>query len=398
MRYNTSVTESVLYQGEHIPEAMQAAVSSSTRVQMDVSRSSEDSGQDCDRARALIMRYGWNATAYQILNPGIVHWFGANGESLIGYVQRRGVRIVAGAPVCDAEQLPEVLRAFEGEAAAARERVCYFGAAGRVMKEIGERPGYSTVVLGAQPVWEPEHWEGILRSHASLRAQLNRARNKHVRVVEWEPERATDSPELHRCLKEWLETRGLPPMRFLVEPFTLSLLDDRRIFVAERDGVPVGWVNLSPIPCRSGWLTEQFVRGKGAPNGTAELMIDAAVRAVAADGARYVTMGLVPLSRNTWEPEKYNPLWLRLVLTWVRAHGRRFYNFDGLDRFKAKFQPEAWEAIYAVSNESRFSFSTLYAIADAFSTGSAARSVTLGLLRAIRQEARWLNARMKTEG
>jgi phosphatidylglycerol lysyltransferase len=351
--------------------------------------------QDCSRARALILRYGWNATAYQILNPGIAHWFTPEGDALVGYVRVRRVRVVAGAPVCDGDRLPEVLRAFEDEARARGERVCYFGAAGRVMDTLSDCPDYSTVVLGAQPVWDPAGWAVTIGGVASLRAQLSRARNKGVHVTEWTPDRATDSPELHRCLREWLQTRGLPPMRFLVEPFTLSLLDDRRIFVAERDGVAVGFVNLSPVPCRNGWLTEQFVRGRGAPNGTAELMIDAAMRAVAADGARYVTMGLVPLSRNTWEPERYNPLWLRYALTWVRAHGRRFYNFDGLDRFKAKFRPHAWEPIYAVSAEPRFSFETLYAIADAFSTGSAVRAVSLGLLRAVRQEARWVKERWR---
>jgi hypothetical protein len=26
-------------------------------------------------ARELVMTYGWNTTAYQILNPGLRHWF-----------------------------------------------------------------------------------------------------------------------------------------------------------------------------------------------------------------------------------------------------------------------------------------------------------------------------------
>jgi phosphatidylglycerol lysyltransferase len=346
--------------------------------------------QDVSHARSLVLRYGWNATAYQVVNPGIAHWFTPDGDGLVGYVRRRHVRVIAGAPVCAEDRLPEVIDTFEGEAERCGERVCYFGAAGRVMDLLGERDDYAVVVLGAQPTWEPARWPEIIARHASLRAQLSRARNKGVHVSEWPPAKAQDHPGLRRCLDEWLATRPLPPLHFLVEPETLSRLEGRRIFVAERNGQPIGFVNCSPIPARAGWLTEQFVRGKGAPNGTIELMLDCAIRALAAGGAQYVTMGLVPLSKNTWEPSNYNPLWLRLVLSWVRAHGRRFYNFDGLDRFKAKFQPHAWEPIYAISNEHRFSFSTLYAIADAFSDGSPVQAVLHGILKAARQEWRWL--------
>jgi phosphatidylglycerol lysyltransferase len=61
-----------------------------------------------------------------------------------------------------------------------------------------------------------------------------------------------------------------------------------------------------------------------------------------------------------------NPLWLRLVLAWARAHGRRFWNFDGLEAFKAKFQPEEWEPIFAIANCSRFTPRLLLGIARAF--------------------------------
>lgn len=341
-------------------------------------------------ARTLLRRYGWNATAYQIVNPGISHWFDPKGDAVIGFVKVGRVRVVAGAPVCPEERLEEVVALWESEAERAHEGVCYFGAAGRLNTLFEQTGKHSFVVLGAQPVWDPARWVETIESRASLRAQLARAKNKGVTVHEWSVTEAAHNPRLQRVLQEWLGTRGLPPLHFLVEPETLGNLEDKRIFVAERNGEPIGFVNCAPIPARSGWLTEQFVRGANAPNGTVETMLDAAARTLAADGAHYFTMGLVPLSENTWTPSDYNPFWLRVALSWVRAHGHRFYNFAGLDKFKSKFQPHSWEPIFAISREQHFSPQTLWAIAAAFSGRSPVVAVGHGLGRAVKQELKWL--------
>ena len=182
----------------------------------------------------------------------------------------------------------------------------------------------------------------------------------------------------------------------MVEPETLSALRDRRVFVAERSKQQVvGFTILSPVPARDGWLVEQIVRGREAPNGTAELLIDFAMRAVAAGGSRYVTLGLSPLSEHAPVAGIQHPPWLRLVLRWLRLHGSRFYNFAGLDAFKAKFNPEAWEPIYAIGQGTRFSPRDLYAIANAFSGGASIRLVMRALAKAAQQETASLFASLR---
>jgi len=350
------------------------------------------------RVRELVLRYGWNSTSYQVINPGIDHWFSSEGDAVVGFVTRCRVRIVAGAPICAESRLADVAREFEQDATDAGERVCYFGAETRLESLYRGVYGYSMVALGAQPVWNPGQWKEMLAHHASLRAQLNRARNKGVSVSEWSADHATNNPALGRCLRQWLRTRGLPPLHFLVEPWTLARLADRRIFVAERRGEVVGFLITSPVPLRNGWLIEQNVRGDGAPNGTIELLIDAAVRAMAVDGNAYVTLGLSPLSRRARLPVDRNPVWLRFLLGWVRAHGRRFYNFEGLDAFKSKFRPARWEPIYAISDESSFSPTALYAVAAAFTHESPVMTVIRAVVRSLGTEIGWLLERATKEG
>jgi phosphatidylglycerol lysyltransferase len=345
---------------------------------------------ELQRVRALVLRYGWNSTAYQILNPGISHWLSPASDAVVGFVEHHGVRIVAGAPVCENERLAEVVSEFEQASATASQRVCYFCAESRLEHVLRDSARHSMVLLGAQPAWQPQRWPRAFERHQSLKAQLNRACNKAVTVSEWPVERASRTPALLRCLREWLATRNFPTLHFLIEPMTLERLYDRRVFVAERRHEVIGFVVASPVPCRQGWLIEQIIRGRGAVNGTSELMIDTAIRTLAADGSEFVTLGLSPLSRRAvvaWEP---NPFWLRLVLGWVRAHGRRFYNFDGLDAFKTKFQPERWEPIFAIANETHFSPLTLYAVAAAFTQSSPFGAILRATIKAAQTELGWL--------
>jgi len=347
------------------------------------------------RARALILAYGWNTTAYQLLNPGITLWFSAADDALVGYATHARVRVVAGAPVCAPERLADAVAEFEADARGRGEGVCYFGAEARLETLLHASPTHARVCLGAQPVWRPDALRATLLARGSLRAQLNRARNKGVTVRERSAESVCDDATLRRVLHEWLATHGLPTLHFLVEPDTFERLGERRVFVAERAGTAIGFLVLTPVPARNGWLTEQFVRGTGAPNGTIETLLAAAATAVAAEHADYFTLGLAPLSRRgSPPPDAGVPLWLRLTLGWVRAHGRRFYDFDGLDAFKAKFQPERWEPVYAIARGGAFPPRALYAIAGAFGGRAPVGLVAAAVLRGAQTEyTRWSDRR-----
>src|SRR4051794_26608006 len=85
-----------------------------------------------DRARSLVLRHGWNAMAYQILNPGMRLWFSADGEGVAGYVCAANYRVVAGAPICPPERLAETAAELAADTRRAGQRLCYFGAQDRL--------------------------------------------------------------------------------------------------------------------------------------------------------------------------------------------------------------------------------------------------------------------------
>src|SRR4029434_7955008 len=127
---------------------------------------------------------------------------------------------------------------------------------------------------------------------------------------------------------------------------------------------------------------EQIVRRPAAPNGTAELLLDRAMHDFDALGHSFVTLGLSPLSAHVAQPRQ--PVRLRCVLSWMRAHGSRFYNFRGLENFKAKFVPDTWQPIHVLALESSIRPALLWAIVRAFAGTSPLHFVATAFVRAAR--------------
>src|SRR5262249_28886184 len=104
--------------------------------------------QSAALARPLVMSFGWNSTACQILNPGIRHWFSAARDAVVGYTRRHDSLLVAGAPVCALEKLPVVCEEFELYAQEQGCRVCYVCAEERL------RDVFSPFTDHAAGLWE----------------------------------------------------------------------------------------------------------------------------------------------------------------------------------------------------------------------------------------------------
>ncbi|MBL8214838.1 MAG: DUF2156 domain-containing protein [Bryobacterales bacterium] len=314
------------------------------------------------RARDIVLEHGWNATSYQILNPGVELWFSRRNHAVVGYRRRSGVLVVAGAPVCPEGALTTVCAEFEEYAREWNATVCYVCAEDRLRGLLAGSGEHAVVTVGAQPAWDPRCWPQVMARKASLRAQLHRARNHGVRVdLMW-----SDS-ELRGVLEEWVRARALPPLRFLAGVNALDgVLTDRVILVARQEGRPVGFAVASPARARGGYLLELLARSRQAPNGVSEMLIAASMQRFAVEGCSYATLGLVALARAAEAHMRANPHWLQAMTRVAREHANRLYNFRGLEQFRVKLSPQRWEPVYVISNERAFSLRSLYAVGAAF--------------------------------
>jgi phosphatidylglycerol lysyltransferase len=298
--------------------------------------------RDDARALALVLRYGRTSTAFQALGRGLSHWFdAADGADtgMVAFFDTGGAWVAAGEPVAPAEQAIAVAERFVDAARAAGRRASFFATEGI----LAASPRLARTLIGEQPVWDPRGWTKILAAHRSLREQLRRARAKKVTVRTVDESILSGEPllraSMERIVARWLATRPMARMSFLVDVDPLGALAWRRLYVAERGGDagggPVALLSLAPVAERNGWLLEHLLRDPSAPNGTLELLVDAAMRDMAARGESWATLGLAPLSGPVSGP-------LRLA----RTLSRPLFNFRGLSAFKRKLRPDAWAPIY----------------------------------------------------
>src|SRR5262252_324597 len=164
------------------------------------------------RVLAVLRRHGWNATSFQVLEPGLQYWF-ADEDACVAYVDTGRAWVAAGAPLTDPARLREVAEAFHRRALEARRRLAFFAVEQRVVRALDWR----SLNIGEQPEWDADSWPGTLRPSSSLREQLRRARAKgvSVRLASAEELSSTASPlrgALERLVAGWLRRHEMAPM------------------------------------------------------------------------------------------------------------------------------------------------------------------------------------------
>lgn len=319
-------------------------------------------GDDRARALARLRRYGRDATSFQLLESDYAYFFA--GEGFVAYVDTGSAWVAGGGPVGPAAEIAAIARAFVGAAERAKRRASFFA----VDESFARATGFPRVRIGAQPFWRPERWDAVLAASASLRYQVKRARKKGVAVRTVAAKelargaRGTVRDQVDALLARWSEARSLAPMGFLVklEPFVAP--DEHVYLIAEKDARVVGFLSAVPVYGTNGWLVEDLLRDRTAPNGTIELLVDHAMRAFAEQASGPVTLGLAPLAGDV-------PAGLRFV----RCATRWLFDFRGLYAFKRKLRPAYWEPIDVVAAPSTPTWRAVVDGLAAFARGSFVR-------------------------
>jgi phosphatidylglycerol lysyltransferase len=148
-------------------------------------------------------------------------------------------------------------------------------------------------------------------------------------------------PELRAVSDAWLTAKNTAEKRFSLGFFEERYISHFDVGVVRHQGAVVAFANL----WRGGSieLSVDLMRyNEAAPKGVVDYMLIECMLWGKAQGFRWFNLGMAPLSGL--EEHALAPTWHKLGRI-VQRYGETFYNFEGLRRFKEKFDP-VWRPRY----------------------------------------------------
>ena len=180
----------------------------------------------------------------------------------------------------------------------------------------------------------------------SARADLRQAQRRAIRdgaSFEMLPHTqvAAVLPQLRAVSDSWLEDKKTAEKRFSLGFFEEGYVSHFDVGVVRSKGAIVAFANL--WRGGSAELSVDLMRYDGdAPKGVIDYMLVECMLWGKANGFRWFNLGMAPLSGL--EDHALAPAWHKLGRM-VQRYGENFYNFEGLRKFKEKFNP-VWRPRY----------------------------------------------------
>ena len=302
------------------------------------------SAAELDRARAIINRSD-NCLANAALTGDKRLLFNDSEDAFLMYQVAGHSWVALGDPV--------------GSRAGAEELVWRF-------RELSDRHGGQTVFyqtgaeqlslyveLGLAPLKVGEEarvrladfsLEGAAR--AGLRHSYGHAQREGL-TFEIVPPAASDElmPDLQRISDAWLTSKATGEKRFSVGYFSAHYLRNFPLALVRAGGAPAAFANIWTTHTRAELAVDLMRFGPAAPAGTMDFLFVELMSWGRDQGYRWLNLGMAPLAGLDRHP--LAPAWHR-VGSFVFRHGEHFYNFEGLRRYKAKFDPH-WQPKYLIA-------------------------------------------------
>jgi phosphatidylglycerol lysyltransferase len=299
---------------------------------------------DMERVSAVVSRCSQTLASVALTGDKRLLFHEA-GDAFIMYQIAGRSWIALGDPVGPRERHEELVWAF-------RELSDRHGGWSAFYQVSGERlPLYVDLGLAALKLGEEARvlltnftLEGSAR--AELRTARRRAEKDGASFEVIAPEAvASLLPRLQAVSDAWLEDKATAEKGFSVGFFSPEYLQRFPIALVRTEGSIAAFANLWVTADREEISVDMMRFGPDAPRGAMDYLFIELMLWGSQQGYKYLNIGMAPLAGLEKHP--LAPAWHR-VGNFVFRYGEHFYNFDGLRRYKEKFNPE-WEPKYLVA-------------------------------------------------
>ena len=302
------------------------------------------SEEDLSHARALIASCS-QALANAALSGDKRLLFSAAGDAFLMYQINGRSWVALGDPVGKPEAQEELVWRFR-ELSDLHGGWAVFYQVGPDQLPLYIDAGLALMKLGeeARVPLEDFSLEGSAR--AELRTQRRRAEKDGASFKVLSPaEVPAMLPKLRAISDAWLEDKAAAEKSFSVGSFNESYVCNFPVAVVLCAHEPVAFATLWVSGDRGEIAVDLMRFGADAPRGAMDFLFIELMLWGRAQGHRWLNLGMAPLAGLERHP--LAPAWHR-VGNFVFRYGEHFYNFDGLRRYKAKFNPQ-WESKYLAS-------------------------------------------------
>lgn len=201
--------------------------------------------------------------------------------------------------------------------------------------------GLRTVKLGEEALVNLKIFDLTSKGYKDLRYTWNRGQRDGLSLKFYPPGTAP-LDELKAVSDAWLKNKHSKEKRFSLGSFSKEYLDNFTIAVIEYQGRIIAFVNLLETDQHYSASIDLMRVIQDIPKLTMEFLMVGLILHYQERGFKYFSLGMVPLAGM--QRRRGAPLIQRLGAL-VFRRGGRFYNFQGLRRFKEKFATH-WEPRY----------------------------------------------------
>jgi phosphatidylglycerol lysyltransferase len=273
-----------------------------------------------------------------------LHWHPA-GDAFVMYQVQGDSWVALGDPVGPASRHEDLVWSFRELADRRGGRTVFYQVGPRALPLYVDL-GLSLVKLGEEARVDLSKF-GL---DGSARADLRQARRRAERdgaTFEVLPPELVPSvlPRLRAISDAWLEDKATAEKRFSLGAFDEEYLGRFPVAVVRSEGAIGAFANLWTTATREELSVDLMRFGPDAPRGAMDYLFVELMLWGKAQGYRWFNLGMAPLAGL--ENRALAPVWHRMG-SFLYRHGEQFYNFDGLRRYKQKFDP-VWEPRYLAS-------------------------------------------------